>query len=195
MFEMRHILFLLFSVISLKLFAVTLHVGQNYPYKTITQATVVAQPGDIILCHDVTMQGGMSVSNLKGNENSWIIIKAEQNITVTIQGGSNSIQFSDCEYLHIEGFIFQGQTGNGLNIDDAGSIESPTHHIKIVNCSFQNCLYNYKYNVLNVFCSSLNFAKCIYLVVDLGALVNGLNCRHSLAGNVLRVYAVRDLEV
>ncbi|MBC7886099.1 MAG: T9SS type A sorting domain-containing protein [Saprospiraceae bacterium] len=115
-----------------------LHVGASYQYHALTEATAIAKPGDSIICHDLIMQGGMSVSNLSGTSERWIYILAESGKTITIQGGTNSIQFSDCAYLHIEGFTIQGQTGNGMNIDDAGSFDSPTHHLRIVGCTFQN---------------------------------------------------------
>ena len=116
----------------------TLHVGTAYALKLLTDATSIAQPGDTIICHNATMTGGMYIENLQGSANKWIYIMAEPGKTVTIQGGNNSIQMSDCAYLHIEGFTIQGQTGNGLNIDDGGSFASPTNHIRIVNVKFQN---------------------------------------------------------
>lgn len=119
-------------------FGKTLHVGTTHTYKVLTQATSVAIPGDSVICHDPIIQGGMAISNLSGTFEKWIYILAENGKTVIIQGGSNSIQFSDCSYLHIEGFTIQGQTGNGMNIDDAGSFETPTHHIRIIKCIFQN---------------------------------------------------------
>jgi hypothetical protein len=116
----------------------TLHVGASYPYKLITTAATVAKPGDSIICHDPVIQGGMNIFGLSGTNDNWIYLKAAAGNKVIIQGGTNSIQFSDCAYLHIEGFTIQGQTGNGMNIDDAGTFNTPAHHIRIVRCTFQN---------------------------------------------------------
>lgn len=135
---MRPFFFILYSMHFLSSFGATLHVGDNQTFKLLPQATSIAVAGDVIICHDAVMQGGMAIANLKGNANNWITIKAEEGKTITIQGGSNSIQFSDCEYLHFEGFTIQGQTGNGVNIDDGGTFETPTHHIRIVNCTFRD---------------------------------------------------------
>lgn len=119
-------------------FSAVIPVGANYTYKVLNEAFIIAAPGDSIICHDLIIQGGLSVSNLSGTTGKWIYILAANGKTVTIQGGSNSIQFSDCSYVQIEGFTIQGQTGNGMNIDDAGTLNSPTHHIKIKDCIFQN---------------------------------------------------------
>ncbi|MBP6236364.1 MAG: T9SS type A sorting domain-containing protein [Saprospiraceae bacterium] len=119
-------------------YSAVIPVGANYTYKVLNEAFMIATPGDSIICHDLIIQGGLSVSNLSGTADKWIYIMAASGKTVTIQGGSNSIQFSDCAYLQIEGFTIQGQIGNGMNIDDAGTFNSPTHHIKIKECVFQN---------------------------------------------------------
>lgn len=115
-----------------------LKVGTSQQFITITSAANVATPGDSIICYDPVIQGGMFIENLQGNANQWIHILAAENTEVVIRGGSNSIQLSDAAYIHIEGFIIEGQTGNGLNIDDAGTFDTPTHHIQIVNCIFRN---------------------------------------------------------
>ena len=127
----------LLNVILSGLRAEVLNVGQGFPFSTIVDAANVAQPGDSIVCHDVTMPGGMFIANLKGTANHYIYILASANAYTTIQGGSNAIQFSDCAYLNIQYFNFQGQTGNGLNIDDGGSFDTPTHHIILFSCIFQ----------------------------------------------------------
>ncbi len=114
-----------------------LHVGQGYAYAQISTAAAIAQPGDTILCHDAVISGGMYISQLTGTAGKWIYIIAHE-ANVILQGGTNSIQLSDCAFLHIEGFTIRQQTGNGMNIDDGGSFESPSHHIRIVNCIFRD---------------------------------------------------------
>ena len=55
-----------------------------------------------------------------------------------VQGGSNAVQLSDPAYLHLEGFVFQQQTGNGFNTDDGGSYDTPAHHLRFVQCTFRD---------------------------------------------------------
>lgn len=132
------IIFFVLMLTNSILYGRILKVGSGQPYNTILAAANVAIPGDSIICYDSVIQGGMFIANLQGNEDGWIYIFAAENTDVIIRGGSNSIQFSDGAYLHLEGFIFEDQTGNGLNIDDAGSFDTPTHHIHITNCIFRN---------------------------------------------------------
>ncbi len=118
--------------------AKTLHVGTGFPYTVLTQATAVALPGDTVLVHAGNYAGGLSISNLQGTSTKWIFILAAPNETVTFVGGGNAWQLSDAQYVHIRGFTFQQQTGNGFNIDDGGTFDTPSHHIVFEACIFQN---------------------------------------------------------
>ena len=162
--------------------ATTFHVGAGHSYLTITQAATVAQAGDTILCHDATISGGISISNLNGKDGNYIYLLADKSKPVTIQGGSNSIQFSDCSYLHIEGFIIQGHTANGMNIDDAGTFDSPTHHIRITNCIFRNIHASGNNDLLKL--SGLDYfeiTKCSFLKgAARGSGIDMVGCHYGL---------------
>lgn len=112
--------------------------GMGKTYPTITAAAAVAVGGDTILCYDATLAGGMYIENLKGSAQAWICILAAQPGQTAIVGGGNSIQFSDARYVCIDGFVISGQTGNGMNLDDGGSYESPSSHVRLKNCVFEN---------------------------------------------------------
>lgn len=118
--------------------AITLHVGFGQPYSTIEQAAPEADPGDTILVHAGVYQGGLYVADLQGTSASLIYILTAPGDLVIYSGGSNAWQFTDAAYLHIAGFIFQEQTGNGVNFDDGGSYETPSHHITFEDCTFRN---------------------------------------------------------
>lgn len=118
--------------------AITLHVGIGQPYSTIEQAAPDANPGDTILVHAGVYQGGLYVADLQGTSTDLIYLLAAPGETVIYSGGSNAWQFTDAAYLHIAGFIFQDQTGNGVNFDDGGSYETPAHHITFEDCTFRN---------------------------------------------------------
>lgn len=118
--------------------ATTLHVGIGQPYSTIEQAAPDADPGDTLLVHAGVYQGGLFVADLQGTSSALIYIHTAPGDLVIFSGGSNAWQFTDAAYLHIEGFIFQDQTGNGVNFDDGGSYETPAHHITFEDCTFRN---------------------------------------------------------
>lgn len=120
------------------IFAATLHIGAGQPYPNLSAAATVAQPGDTLLIHDGTYPGGLFIANLQGTSNQWITIKNAPGESVIFEGGSNAIQFSDPAYLHISGLTFQHQTGNGLNMDDGGTYETPAHHVIFELCTFRD---------------------------------------------------------
>lgn len=130
----------LFSLLlwSLSTLANTLPVGSGQTYMTFAQAAAVAQPGDTILFHDGFHFGGQFAANLQGTPDDWIYILSAPGATPIIQGGTNAIQLSEPAYLFIRGLTFQGQTGNGVNIDDGGTFDTPAHHIVIEDCVFRD---------------------------------------------------------
>jgi hypothetical protein len=118
--------------------AATLHIGAGQTYPNLTAAAAVAQPGDTLLLHAGTYPGGLFIANLKGTPAQWITIKNAPGASVVLEGGGNAIQFTDPAYLHISGLIFQHQTGNGLNMDDGGTYDTPAHHVVFEGCTFRD---------------------------------------------------------
>ncbi len=130
------LLFLLCSSICSN--AATLHVGAGHPYPNLSAAVADVTPGDVIMIHAGTYPGGLFFDELQGTVNQWITITNAPGDIVIFEGGSNAIQLSDPAYLVIDGLIFQHQTGNGVNIDDGGSYDTPAHHIIIEDCIFRD---------------------------------------------------------
>lgn len=118
--------------------AQTHHVGAGQAFSTLTQAIAITKPGDTILVHGGNYSGGLSIANLQGTETKWIYIIAAPSATVIYNGGINAWHMTDAAYVHIKGFTFQQQTGNGFNIDDGGTYNTPSHHIAFDSCIFQN---------------------------------------------------------
>lgn len=135
---MRFSLFFSFLFLAACASAATLHVGAGQPYPTLSAAVSVVAPGDTILIHAGSYPGGLYFENLKGNANQWITIRNAPGATVIFEGGSNAIQLTDPAYLHLQGLIFQHQTGNGLNVDDGGTYATPAHHIVFEDCTFRD---------------------------------------------------------
>lgn len=118
--------------------AKVLHTGTGQPYADLNTAGKAAVPGDTILVHNGTYTGDQYLHQLQGTPAHWIYIIAENKDAVIFNGGATAWKGTDIAYLHIEGFIFTGQTANGVNIDDGGSYASPAHHIFFKNCIFRN---------------------------------------------------------
>jgi len=114
----------------------TLEVGSGKQFTTITQALNVVQPGDTVVVYTGTYNGGIFKENLKGTADKWIVLMAAPDEEVIINGGSNAMQLSSFAYLLIDGFTIEGQTGNGLNLDDGATLTTPSHHLILQNCTF-----------------------------------------------------------
>jgi hypothetical protein len=142
----------------------TLEVGQGYPYATLTEATDIALPGDTIIVHEGTYNGGLYVEDLQGSSSAWIHIIAAPGETVIFDGGGNAWQFTDATYLKISGFIFEHQTGNGVNFDDGGSYETPAHHIVFHNCTFRDISATGNNDLLKLSgIDSFEIKECLFL--------------------------------
>jgi hypothetical protein len=117
--------------------AATLYVGTGQTYPTVTAACQAAKPGDTVFIHNGTYTGTFWIEGVQGAPNAAIVICGEDADKVIFSDGSESMHLSDCAYLTLEQFTVTQQTGNGLNIDDAGTIDTPTHHINVRGVRFQ----------------------------------------------------------
>lgn len=135
----KYIFFAFF--ITCYVFADTLEVGldtQKYRYNNLGSATLIAKPGDVIIIHEGVYQGEVYIENFHGTEEKGIIIKSNDGDSVIFSGDSQAIHFVDVSYLAISGLVFEGQSANGVNLDDGGTYETPSHHIKFENCTWRN---------------------------------------------------------
>ena len=119
---------------SMKATTLTVGIGQQFPDPRT--ACLSAKPGDTVLMYPAEYKGAYFIENINGIQNSPIIIRGINRDSVVFSGGSESFHFSDCSYLIIENFTIKGQTGNGMNCDDAGTFDTPAHHIIFRNLTF-----------------------------------------------------------
>lgn len=101
--------------------------------RAVTEAT----PGTRILLAPGEYEGGFHFSNLRGETNRPVVIAAADPAKPpVIKGGG--IQFSDPTFVELRALIIIGWSGNGLNIDDGGSFDTPArgivlHHLIVTN--------------------------------------------------------------
>ncbi|MBI5646878.1 MAG: right-handed parallel beta-helix repeat-containing protein [Ignavibacteriae bacterium] len=113
-----------------------LDVGPGRTFATLQSAAATALPGDTIRISNGSHAGGQYITGLAGRTDAYITILAETPGQVVFEGGSEAIHFTDPAYVRIIGLAFAGQSGNGVNIDDGGTYDTPAHHIVISNCSW-----------------------------------------------------------
>jgi len=163
-------------------YAATLHIGSGFPYSNFEDAAADAEPGDTIMFHEGHYLGGLFVNQLKGTTDNWIYIKNAMGEEVIIEGGNNAIQLSNPEYLHIEGLIFSGQTGNGFNTDDGGTFDTPAHHVIFENCTFKDIDASGNNDLLKLSgLDDFEIRNCTFLNgAEGGSGIDMVGCHHGL---------------
>lgn len=115
---------------------------RDVPVRTrgeLQQAVALATPGTRILIAPGTYRGGLSVSNLRGEPGRPIILDAQNaQQPPIIQGGGTCLHLIDPCHVELRNLVIQEATGNGLNVDDGGSYDSPAHHITLHNLHVRN---------------------------------------------------------
>lgn len=93
-----------------------------------------AKPGTAILLEPGTYQGGIGLANLHGTAERPIVIRArDPKNPPKITGGGSALQLSEISYVEIRDLVIEKPDHNGLNIDDGGTYDSPSHHVTIAN--------------------------------------------------------------
>lgn len=122
---------------SLSAFSQIIEMGPGKTHNNLESACQAAQPGDTILIYTGIYNNDDYIEDLHGTPNAWISIKAALGNTVTFSGGTQAFQMSDPRYVYFSGLNFEKQTGNGVNIDDGGSYDSPAQYIVFDNCHWK----------------------------------------------------------
>jgi hypothetical protein len=93
-----------------------------------------AEPGDRILLQPGVYGGGHYRANLRDVH----IRSIDPANRAIFDGGANAIQLSDAQNVTISDLEFRNQTGNGLNIDDGGSFDTPTTGLTLRNITVRD---------------------------------------------------------
>ena len=91
-----------------------------------------AKPGSRVVLAPGEYEG-FHVSEVKGVRGHPIVVVAKGAV---FKGG---VHLSDVAYLEIEGLVIEGAPGNGLNIDDGGTFDTPSHHVVLRDVTVRDC--------------------------------------------------------
>src|SRR5262245_4371442 len=96
----------------------------------LRRAVADAMPGTRILLAPGEYAGGFHFSNVRGETNRPVVIAAaDPTRPPIIRGGGTGLHFSDPAFLTLEYLTLTGWSGNGLNIDDGGSFDTPARGV------------------------------------------------------------------
>jgi len=98
--------------------------------EALREAIATAKPGRRIRIAPGTYTGGLAFADVRGALGRPVVLEAEDPAQPPVlRGGTNGIQLTDAAHVELRSLVFEGATGNGLNVDDGGTPETPTHHV------------------------------------------------------------------
>lgn len=107
--------------------------------KELKSAVSKAGPGTTILIKPGIYNGGFYISKTAGTQEQPIIIKGEDSkLPPVFKGKREGLKISSAAYLQIGNIVFSGFGNNGINIDDGGKTDTPSHHIYLHNIRIEN---------------------------------------------------------
>lgn len=105
----------------------------------LARALAEAGPGDSVLLAPGRYKGGVSRSGLKGTKEARILIAGtDPERRPTIVGGGSGLHLRSPAYAELRDLIFEGASGNGLNIDDGGNGETAARDLRLVNLAIRD---------------------------------------------------------
>ncbi len=170
------LILLFINIAENNLSANTIIVGVNQTYTSIQSAYNIAKPGDTILVNEGIYTQTEYLSGTKGNDKNNIYVISKKRHGAIYRGGSEAWHLSSVSYIVIEGFVFEQQTGNGVNMDDSGSLVNPSTNIAIIHCIFRDIKATGNNDLLKL--SGLDFfsiSECTFLNGSLGSSGSGID--------------------
>ena len=100
--------------------------------EAIRTAALGAKPGAVLRIAPGTYDGRLHLVDVKGAEGKPVVLEAADPAQPPVfRGGANGLQLTDAVHVELRNLVFEGQTGNGLNVDDGGTPETPSHHVTL----------------------------------------------------------------
>ncbi len=98
---------------------------------TLRQALAQAKPGAQILLEPGEYTGGFYYTDLHGAPGNPIVVRAADPDHRPRFVGGGGIQFQNVSYLEIRDLVIDRSSGNSINVDDGGNLDTPSHHVTL----------------------------------------------------------------
>jgi hypothetical protein len=90
------------------------------------------KPGAVIRIAAGTYQPGISLRDVHGTAEEPVLIEAlDAAHPPVFEGGGQAWHLSDLSHVTLRGLACKGQRHNGINIDDGGDFDTPSHHVTL----------------------------------------------------------------
>src|SRR6185503_10558721 len=95
----------------------------------LRDAAARARPGTVIRVAAGEYHGGLELAGWRGEPGRPIVLAAaDPKEPPVFRGGGSALHLIDAEHVELRDLVVAGATGNGINVDDGGSFETPSHH-------------------------------------------------------------------
>jgi hypothetical protein len=109
----------------------TVHVSSR---DELQRAIREARPATKILIAPGNYDGGLSFEGVVGTPGKPIVVSAaDPDKPPVFRGGGSGFHFSKAAQVELHSLVLEGARGNGLNMDDGGAAQHPSHHIVLKN--------------------------------------------------------------
>lgn len=98
----------------------------------LRDALAKLRPGGEIVIASGEYGGGFSLANHEASAAEPTVIRGEDPKRPPVfTGGSSGWHLSDCSFVTLRSIAVRGQSGNGVNVDDAGTFDTPSRGIVV----------------------------------------------------------------
>ena len=152
----------------------------------LTAALDAAGEGDEIVLEPGTYAGQLYRETLR----QVTIRSADRNNPAVIEGGDYGLHLADPVQVTLSDLVFQGQAENGINIDDAGSYETPARDINLINITVKDIVNSGNHDAIKM-AGVENFiidGARIENWGDDGSAIDFVGCRNGLVQNSLLIH-------
>jgi hypothetical protein len=141
-FVLKSFLFLFLGLVILCFVPQNTVAGDNIFYvsniKDLRDAVRDLKAGDELLIEPGIYKGGFRAWGLQGTKSNPIVIAGKDpDDPPVFSGKGEAVKLSNVAYIKLKNLRIKDFTGNGINIDDGGNLEKPSHHVIIENISIK----------------------------------------------------------
>ena len=151
-----------------------------------TAALDAAGEGDQIVLEPGTYAGQLYRENLR----QVTIRSADPDNPAVIEGGDYGLHLADPVEVTLSDLVFQGQANNGINIDDAGSYETPASDIRLIRITVKDIVNSGNHDAIKMAGVEdfLIDGARVENWGDDGSAIDFVGCRNGLVQNSLLIH-------
>lgn len=146
----------------------------------LREALAGLQAGSIVRIAPGNYRPGLSVRDVRGTPEQPVLVEAlDPKSPPLFEGGNEAWHLSDISHFTLRGLVCRKQTGNGVNVDDGGSFDTPGDHVTLENLQVEDTGPDGNFDAIK--CSGIEHLK----ITDCriagwgGQAIDFVGCHHS----------------